>query len=87
MEAARYNGKMAATAPDDLVSLAEISALTADKTEGDKTMKRWLYGWYMFGRAVYLSRAKRHGAGPMKWKYAIRMGRAYRFIVDGQFHQ
>lgn len=45
---------------------------------------RYLYGWLMFLWAVHKVRTKRHGAGPMPWGNALRMGAATRFIVDGQ---
>jgi len=47
-------------------------------------MKRYLYGWAMFIRAVYLARTKKRGAGRMSWSHAVKMGGCYRFIVDGQ---
>lgn len=45
---------------------------------------RYLHGWRMWLRALYLCRTKRHGAGPMRWKYALQMAACYRWIVDGQ---
>lgn len=48
-------------------------------------MSRWLYGWYMWARAIHLVRRKKHGAGPMKWRYALKMAAAHRYVVDGQF--
>ena len=46
--------------------------------------KRYIYGWRCWFRALRMARAKRHGAGRMKWRYAFKMAAAYRFIVDGQ---
>lgn len=54
-------------------------------TEGRERMLRYLYGWRMFVRAVYMARTKRRGAGPMRWSYALKMGAGYRYLVDGQF--
>ena len=48
-------------------------------------MRRWLYGWKMWARAVWLVRRKKHGAGPMRWRHAFKMGAAHRYLVDGQF--
>lgn len=45
---------------------------------------RYLYGWFMWTRAIWLVRAKRHGAGPMKWEYAFKLAGQYRWLVDGQ---
>lgn len=47
-------------------------------------MQRYLYGWLMFVRAVWMARRKKRGAGKMPWGNAIKMGAAYRYIVDGQ---
>lgn len=49
-----------------------------------KRFRLWLYSWYMFARAIRMARGKKHGAGRMKWRYAIKMGQAYRYIVYGQ---
>jgi hypothetical protein len=48
------------------------------------SLRRYLYGWWMFARAVWLSRTKKRGAGRMPWSNAMKMGAAYRYIVDGQ---
>lgn len=45
---------------------------------------RWLYGWRMWTRALWMVRRKRHGAGKMPWRYALAMARDVRFLVDGQ---
>jgi len=47
-------------------------------------IRRYLHGWYMWARALRMARRKRHGAGAMKWKYALRMAASYRWLVDGQ---
>ena len=47
-------------------------------------IRRYLYGWWCFARAVYLARTKKRGAGKQKWRYALETGHAYRWIVDGQ---
>lgn len=48
------------------------------------TPRGWLYGWWICARAIYLARTKKRGAGAMKWRYAIRLGMQYRWIVYGQ---
>lgn len=47
-------------------------------------LRLWFFGWYMFARAVRMARRKKHGAGRMKWHYALKMGRSYRWLVYGQ---
>lgn len=47
-------------------------------------MKRYLHGWGMFFRALYLARTKKGGAGKQRWRYALETAHAYRWIVDGQ---
>lgn len=47
-------------------------------------MRRYLYGWRMWLWAVRQSRAKRHGVGPMKWKYVFKNASCVRWLVDGQ---
>ena len=46
--------------------------------------RRYWYGWWMFTRAVWIVRTKKHGAGKLAWNLAFRMGSCHRFIVDGQ---
>lgn len=48
-------------------------------------IRRYFYGWYHFARAYRMAREKKHGAGKMKFIYAIRMGACARCMVDGQF--
>lgn len=47
-------------------------------------IRRYLYGWLMFARAVHMARTKKRGAGRLPWRYALKMGASYRWIVDGQ---
>ena len=47
-------------------------------------MNMYLYGWYIFFRALKICRAKKHGAGKQPWGYAIKTASCARFIVDGQ---
>jgi hypothetical protein len=47
-------------------------------------LKPWLRGWFFYGRAIYLQRTKRHGAGKQPWRYCFLMARHVRFIVYGQ---
>lgn len=49
-----------------------------------KIVSRYFHGWFMWGRAIWMARTKRHGAGPMKWKYVFKIAASYRWIVDGQ---
>ncbi len=50
-------------------------------------MSRYLYGWLIFVRATYKVRTKKHGAGPMPWGNALKMGASYRCAVDGQYRK
>lgn len=47
-------------------------------------IRRYLHGWWMWLRALYMCRTKRHGAGASSWTDAVRMAACYRWIVDGQ---
>ncbi len=49
-------------------------------------IRRWFYSWHMFARAIHMARRKKHGAGRMPWRNAVKMGLAYRWIVYGQFY-
>ena len=46
-------------------------------------IRRWLYGWLMWARAVWIVRHKKHGAGKQPWSYALRTAAATRYLVDG----
>jgi hypothetical protein len=48
-------------------------------------LARYWYGWWMFARAIWIVRRKRHGSGKMKWRYALRIAACVRHIVDGQY--
>ncbi len=50
-------------------------------------MRRYFYGWWMFFRAIRLARRKKHGAGKIPWRNAIKMGACHRYLVDGQFRR
>lgn len=47
-------------------------------------IRRYIYGWAMFARAVYMARTKKRGAGRQSWRHALKMGGCYRWLVDGQ---
>lgn len=47
-------------------------------------LRRYFYGWYWFFRGIYQARQKKHGAGPLKWRYVLQAGAAYRYVIDGQ---
>lgn len=47
-------------------------------------VRRWIKGWWLYWRAVYKCRTKRHGAKAQPWPIALSMGRHYRFIAYGQ---
>jgi len=46
--------------------------------------RRWLRGWMVGIGVAYRARRKRHGAGPLRWRYVLPLIRHVRFIVDGQ---
>jgi hypothetical protein len=50
-------------------------------------VRLWLRGWVFYWRAVYLMRAKTHGAGAAPWRYAFRTASHARFIVYGQHYR
>ena len=47
----------------------------------------WWRGWFFYWRAIWKTRVKRHGAGPLPWQYCFAMGRAARYVVWGQHAQ
>lgn len=49
-------------------------------------LRLWFRGWFFYFRAIYKVRAKKHGKGPMEWRYALLMARSARFIVYGQHY-
>jgi len=46
-------------------------------------MRRYLYGWRCWFRALYLARTKKRGAGRQPWRLALRQAACDRWIVDG----
>lgn len=51
---------------------------------GKRYIYRWFYGWYMWARAIWLTRKKKHGAGRQPWRYAFKTAAAVRYLVDIQ---
>ncbi len=49
-----------------------------------KYFLRYFHGWVIAMWIVSKVRAKRHGAGRLPWRLALRAGAAARFVVDGQ---
>lgn len=49
-----------------------------------RQMSRYWYGWWMWLRAVYLVRTKRHGAGAQPWSLALKTAGCVRYLIDGQ---
>lgn len=47
-------------------------------------VRRYVYGWYMYGRAFWKTQTKKHGAGRTSLVISHRMGMASRWLVDGQ---
>lgn len=45
---------------------------------------RYVYGWWIFARALWIVRRKRHGAGAQPWRYAFATASCERWLVDGQ---
>jgi hypothetical protein len=50
----------------------------------DVHIRRWLYGWWMWCRAIWITRRKKRGAGPQPWRYSLLTAAAIRFLIDGQ---
>jgi len=48
------------------------------------TYSRYIYGWQCWWEGLRKARAKRHGAGKQKWRYALKTAACYRYLVDGQ---
>ncbi len=47
-------------------------------------MIRYLYAWRMWLRAVYIARAKKHGAGKQCWSHALKSAACVHYLIDGQ---
>lgn len=45
---------------------------------------RYFYGWWMWLRAVWIVRRKKHGAGKQRWSHAFKTAACVRYLVDGQ---
>ena len=45
---------------------------------------RYFYGWYMWARAIYIIRGKKHGKGKQPWRYALKTAAATRYLIDIQ---
>lgn len=50
-------------------------------------LRRWLRSWVVAFDMVWKARAKKHGAGPLKWRYVPPLVRCVRYIVYGQFYR
>lgn len=53
--------------------------------EGIKN-RGWVYGWFIFCRAIVIQCGKRHGSGSQPWSYILKTAWQSRWIVYGQ-HQ
>lgn len=84
MVAPRYREMAPASSAAQAVRTLSLLGPTIFEGAASAMIRRYLYGWFVWARAIRMARTKRHGAGPMKWRYAFRMAASYRWIVDGQ---